>query len=258
MRNTFIFLLFFGFLGQILNAQYLKLNSNPENPSRQPNWETEIGIILSEDSPIIKVGSGNGEKSSGKLPAGVIVFAKKETGEASWVGICANTIYTSGWKPKGKVISQKNYQSACEEMKVVLLKLEKLQEGMDELLRRPNSNFSLIELQAIFQEELKKNKLYFETPQSPPWKAKKIILPLSFGTAGFFIGGYGFPKETEIVTQTIIPGTKVETSNSGTYLFGPQKIKTEIHTEKSFNWTGAAIGAGSGLILGYLLNEVVF
>ena len=80
-----------------------------------------------------------------------------------------------------------------------------------------------------------------------------IIFPLSCGIAGGLVGGFGFPKE--ITDQTIIPGIKLQTGD-GTIKFGPEKINT--NTRKEFNWTGAAIGAGSGIILGYLLNEVVF
>jgi hypothetical protein len=85
----------------------------------------------------------------------------------------------------------------------------------------------------------------------------KIIFPFSCGIVGGLIGGYGFQKETEIVTETITPGTKVQTGN-GTFVYGPQKIKTDFRVEKSFNWTRAAIGFGSGFILGYILNEVIF
>ena len=69
--------------------------------------------------------------------------------------------------------------------------------------------------------------------------------------------GYAFPEENETTTQIITPGTKVQTGD-GTFVYGPQKTKTDVRVEKSFNWTGAVIGTGSGLILGYLLNEVIF
>ena len=85
----------------------------------------------------------------------------------------------------------------------------------------------------------------------------KTLFPFSGGIIGGLIGGYGFPKENEIATQTITPGTKVQTGD-GTFVYGPQKTKTDVRVEKSFNWTGAVIGTGSGLILGYLLNEVIF
>jgi len=248
-----IFLCVFLIFGQIINAQYFKLNTNPENPTRQPDWKNEIGIILSKDSPIITIGGANNKKSTGKLSAGTIVFANKKTLEASWVGICGNTNHTPGWKPEGKIISQENYQTACEEMILVLSKLNKLQEGMDELLERPSSNLSLTEIKIMFEKTLK-NKFPEKPENLSPWKGEKIIMPLGCVLAGGLIGGYGFPTET--TTQIVTPGTKTSTGNSGTYLYGPQKIKESV--ERKFNWTGAAIGAGSGLILGYLLNEVIF
>lgn len=85
----------------------------------------------------------------------------------------------------------------------------------------------------------------------------KIVIPLGCALAGGLIGGYVFQKENEIITQSIIPSTKVQTGD-GTFVFGPQKIKTDTHVERSFNWTSFAVGTASGFILWYLLNEVIF
>ncbi|MFA6533424.1 MAG: hypothetical protein WCT22_05560 [Patescibacteria group bacterium] len=139
-------------------TKYFHLNTNPENPTRQPDWRTEEGVVLSKDSPVITIGGGGGKESTGKLPAGALVIIDRSSGEALWVAICGNTHrLPKGWKPEGKKILfgiVGSYERACEEMKEVLLRLEKLQEGIDALLARPLSVTSS-EVRTIVREELK-------------------------------------------------------------------------------------------------------
>ena len=253
MKNKYIFLCIFLVFGQSLNAQF-KLNTNPENPNRMPNWRTETGVVLSKNSPQITIGGANNTKSTNFLLAGVLVIVDKETYLAKWIAICGNTVITTSWKPEGKIISfisQESYEMACEDM---LDRLNTIQKGVNELLDRPN--YSLAELKIMFEKTLKDK--FPNKREDPTFRTGgKIFVPLGCALVGGLIGGYGFPKENEIATQTITPGTKVQTGD-GTFIYGPQKMKTEIHTEKNFNWTGAVIGFGSGIILGYLLNEVIF
>jgi len=119
---------------------YFRLNANPENPNRQPDWRTEEGVVLSKDSPVIVIGGGNGKRSTGRLPAGVLVMTDKTTGEATWVAICGNRhISPARWKPDGKRITAVLYKQACDEMQEMLLRMEKLQQSINILLSRPVS-----------------------------------------------------------------------------------------------------------------------
>jgi hypothetical protein len=239
MKNViFTLLLVFG----QMSAQF-KLNTNPENPSRMPDWRTEVGIVLAKNSPTIIISGANNKQSTNFLPAGVLVIVDKDTHIAKWIAICGNkVIKPTNWKPEGKIISfvtQGNYQTACEEM---LFRLDNIQEGVEELLRRPN--LSITELRMILKEEALK-----KSSNNNCWTAGKTATTILGTGIGAVAGGYLFQKER----IKIIPGIRLQ-SGDGTIIFGPEKVRVE----KKFN-VGAAVACGlvSGVIT-YLLNEFVF
>lgn len=92
---------------------------------------------------------------------------------------------------------------------------------------------------------LEENKSSFWTDWGAP-----IVGGLLTGIAT----GYAFPEENETTTQIITPGTKVQTSN-GTFVYGPEKIKMDVHTEKSFSWKNAGLGfLAGGITIKIALN----
>ena len=167
-KYIFLFLVIFG---QIVNAQFV-LNTNPQNPTRTPNPDNEMGIVLSKNSPKITIMGGNRKQSTNFLLTGMLVIIDKETGYAKWIAICGNEVVApKNWKPEGKIIrfwSEITYKIACEEMKIILSKLEKLQEGMDELLERPSSNLSLTEIKIMFEKTLE-NRFPQQVPNESSW-----------------------------------------------------------------------------------------
>jgi len=130
---------------KIQARKYLALNQNPQSPSRQLDWETELAVVLTADSPVIEVTGAGQKKSAGILPAGVLVVVDKTTRTAKWVGVCGNAILTH-WVPEGKLIaSPGKFSSACERMEKMMAKLAiietsvlRTEEGMGELLSRPS------------------------------------------------------------------------------------------------------------------------
>lgn len=247
MKNALLITAIF-LINSMCLAQF-KLNTNPENPNRLPDPKEEVGIVLSKDSPQITIGGGNGKKSTNFLPAGVLVIVNKYTLVAKWVAICGNTVFTN-WKPEGKIIPftyENSYKLACEEM---LDKLSNIENGVNELLDRPN--YSLAELKTMFQKTLKEN--FQEQKETSSWKTGNTILLTTLSTVGGAVAaGYGFPKTT--YTTKTIEGIRVQ-SGDGTIIFGPDETKIIKHTK--FNPTAAVIGGIASGALTYLLCQYVF
>lgn len=146
-------------------VSYFKLNTRPESPERQVNWQTELPIVLSEDSPRITIGGANGTKSSGILPAGVLVITDERTKTAKWVAICGNTVHTD-WVPKGKpIFFRERYQDSCEEMKKILAKLDSMDGKLDILVGRPT--LTRADLDAAFAAYVKDHPPTKEGPKPP-------------------------------------------------------------------------------------------
>ena len=112
----FLFVLFFaGFIPA--NAQvaknrvhnYFRLNTHPQNKERMPNPDTEYGVILDKDSPVISIGSSLGTYSEGILPTGALVICTIKNDLFDWVGACGNEknprhFATMNWRPEGKKV----------------------------------------------------------------------------------------------------------------------------------------------------------
>jgi hypothetical protein len=248
MKNVVIFLVFL-FLGQSF-AQF-KLNKNPQNPSRMPNPNTEYGIILSHDSPTITIGGGNGKESTNHLVAGTLVIVNKQSQDATWIAICGNDVLTK-WKPEGKRIDfylAENYKNACDDMNLMLSKLDNLQEGVNELLKRPN--LSIQKLRLALKESFKNDPI--PTPESPSsWTTGKTLGVVGATIGGALIGGFCFQK-TEIHQKIkIIPGV-IFWTGEGTRQQTPDKMEVIETTSKKFNPGAAALGAAAGFISSFLV-----
>lgn len=88
-------------------------------------------------------------------------------------------------------------------------------------------------------------------PPPSNWGWKSTVSTLSGGIVGGAIGGYVFPDQN--ITTKFNPGVGVRTAD-GTYFYGPSE--TTVRYDKKFSLKNAAIGLGSGLILGYILNSI--
>jgi hypothetical protein len=219
-----------------------------------PNPETEVGIILDSDSPVIKVGSGSGKMSRGKLHTGVLVIADKSSGEVTWVGICGNDNLTKGWKPRGKMVSfagRESYRIACEEMSE---RLGRIEEGVNELLQRP-APLTREEVKLALFEGFRERESADITPKGG-WSSVNTISTI-LGTAGSALAaGFLFPEKRNWEETKITPGTAVQTGN-GTIVYGPNKISVERKEEKNFNAKAAVIGGIIGGTLTYVVNKVL-
>ena len=189
MKKLAIFLCIYLFSMPIM-AQF-KLNTNPQNPSRMPDWKTEVGIVLSHNSPTITIGGANNSQSTNFLPVGVLVIVDQKTLIAKWVAICGNEVLTS-WKPRGKIIffeTPDSYENACEKMLSRLEgKLDNLQRGVDELLKRDYSG-SFLELRFMLSEAIKNNNASLTTsnPLSPEWTTGNTVGAGTFMLTGGLI-----------------------------------------------------------------------
>ncbi|MFA6585962.1 MAG: hypothetical protein WCS86_02255 [Candidatus Paceibacterota bacterium] len=253
MKNSLLFLMVVVLLGTTTCSAQFLLNRNPQDPSKVPDWENEIGIVLSHDSPTITIKGEGGREYTNHLVAGVLVICDRETHIAKWVAVCGNDVVTANWRPEGKEISfedENNYKSACEDM---LSRLKSLQEGMDELLRRPTS-YNLAELKLMLFEGVK------SSPPAPPtfseeksWTTTKTFTTILGAGLGTVAGGYLF--QTTTTNVVVVPGVSLQ-SGDGTIVFGPNKVN--VTEEKKFNVVAAiGCGAASGLIT-YLLNVALF
>ncbi|MFA5840971.1 MAG: hypothetical protein WC847_01705 [Candidatus Paceibacterota bacterium] len=155
-------------------ARYFRLNTHPQNAGkpidlspRKPNWRREIGIVLEHDSPIITLRGENNTESSGILPAGVLVMVDEETKVALWIAVCGNEVVTTGWQPKGKIVSYPEaYEKSCNEMQLVLAKLDSMDSKLDVLVGR--QQLTKEDLDAAFAAYVKKN---------PPPKENTVVPP---------------------------------------------------------------------------------
>ena len=121
---------------------YLGLNNNPQNPSRQPNWEEECVVVLTQNSPEVTLASGtSGKTSTGILPAGIAVVVDRETRATEWVAVCGNDVLApTDWNPEGKYICApgQRYENACADTAEILSRLDGIQEGVDDANRKLN------------------------------------------------------------------------------------------------------------------------
>ena len=257
-----ISVVFFVFLFLILNCSNLfgqfRLGRNPENPARMPDPKKEMGVVLNQDSPIIKISGANGTEYTNFLSAGTLVIADKISGIATWVAVCGNRILTSGWKPEGKVLnfsSQADYKIACEDMLEGLdNKLSDIQEGVSQLLLEQSVSYSQLEelmRRGNVETEAKKIKEIFVQPL-PSWTAIKTFIVGGATIGGAVIGGFGFKKTETHQELEIIPGVKFQTGD-GTIQSTPDRMKTFEFSSKKFNPVGALIGAGLGLVSSLLV-----
>lgn len=124
----------------VVEAGTLRLNNNPQNLNRQPDWGKECVVVLTHDSPQVTLKSGTeGEVSTGTLPAGVAVVVDRNTRVAKWVAVCGNTVTApTDWVPEGKYICSPGarYESACADTTEILSRLDAVQEGVDEANRK--------------------------------------------------------------------------------------------------------------------------
>lgn len=264
MKNIIIFLsLFFFCIGQMSAQGFFKLNTNPENLARMPDPNTEMGVILSHDSPVVEIGGAEGKKTKGRFYAGTLIIASKETSIATWAGICGNTNFSTWWKPEGKIIyfnSPNSYKFECENM---LIRMEKLQEGMDELLGRDYSG-TLLELRYMLQQlQLGIEKNNTQPPLPSSWTTGNTVT--GAGTlVGGLIGGFCFKdKKVETYTETVfevVPGITFWTGD-GTRQQTPDKIVAkEVQHERyvyTFSWTNFFWGMLSGFVLSWSFNSIV-
>jgi hypothetical protein len=164
-----------------LSAQF-KLNTNPENPNRMPDWKTEIGIVLEHDSPTITIGGKNG-KSTNYLSAGVLVMVDEQTKKAKWVAVCGNTVYTD-WTPKGKIISfQQAYEKECQGMMgLVLDRITNIETKVEILVNR--KTLTKEDLERGFSEFLAKQQENKPLNLPPSWwmENRKWVIPVAIAT----------------------------------------------------------------------------
>lgn len=231
MKKTLVILAVL--LGTATGWAQFRLGTNPQDPGRVPDPESEIGIVLSKNSPEITIMGGRGKQYTNYLPAGTLIICDKHTLAAKWVAVCGNNVVTEGWRPEGKEIhfdSESDYQSVCKNM---LAQIERLGEKVDKLS----------------EKILEPSRLKFSVPTSPQrsgnWNTGTTAAVILGGGLGFLAGGYGFPV-TETHTR---PGVGVQTGN-GTMVYGPETFehKTKFNT----------LGAITGMVLGAGLSYLIF